>query len=138
MAKMQDQAATTSPIIALHFALANLAASETGTAVPVLGGVVNTAAVPKGGAVVGYGIQLSETVTAGSLDIDITVDGTSVQTIAADVASTTEFGGTIEFNNAAFSALDSIGVTYTTDGSFTPATADIGVTVYIMMEDFSV
>lgn len=134
----QTQEPTRSPQHPFVFALANLAASQDATDVPILGGVNNTYVMPKGGCIVGYGIQLSAAVAAGSLDVDLEIDGASTLTIAADTASTTEFYSTIEFGNEPFSAGAKLGVTYTSDGSLSPTTADMNVVVYVMFREWDV
>lgn len=138
MAKLQNRAGTTSPIQPLVFALANLAASQTDTDVPIVGGVNNTYALPLNGSIVGYAIQFSETVTAGSLEFDLEIDGTSTFTIETDTAATTEYYNTIEYGNETFLAGSSLGVTYTSDGSLAPLTIDANIIVYVMFEGFDV
>lgn len=138
MGKLQTPEATSSPIVAFHFSLANLAVSQTDTAVPIPGAVTERYAMPKGGYIVGYSAHLTAAITAGSLDIDITINTTSTKTIAIDTAATTEFGDTVEVPNEPFSALDTLGVDYTSDASLAPVTSDLVVTVFVMFEDFTV
>lgn len=122
------------PVVAFDFGLANLAASETDTAVPAIGAIVSTVLMPKSGYIVGYAINKSAAHTAGSLDFDITVSGTSRKTIAAD---TTGVFGTIPEPGAPFSAGDTIGVTYTSDANLDATTVDVNVTVYVMLRNFA-
>jgi len=133
----QERMPTTSPQHPFVFALADLAASQTGTSIPIPGGVVNEYVLPKDGFVVGYGIFKSAANTGGSLGFDITINGTSTATISADTASTTEFYGTYEVPNEVFSAGDTLGVTYTTDASHAPTTQDVGVVVYVVFRDWN-
>jgi hypothetical protein len=139
MGKMQNAAATSSPIIGFHFSEADLAASQTDTAIPILGGDVNEYVAAKDGYIVGYAIGLSAAVTAGSLAVDLTINGTSTLTIDTDAASTTEFYSALDVPDEPFNAGDAIGATYTSDGSYSGATTDdIVVTIYVMYEDFTV
>jgi len=138
MAKLQNRAGTTSPILTFGFEQANMQVSQTDTDTTVLGGLTATYVMPKDGSIVGYGIQLSTAVTAGSLEFDIEVNGATTATIETDAASTTEFYGTYEFGDEPFSAGDTIGVTYTSDGSLAPTTADANVIVYVMLTDYDI
>jgi len=138
MAKLQNRAGTTSPIIPFVFEQANMAASQTDTDTAVAGGLTATYVMPFDGSIVGYGIQMSAAVSAGSLEFDIEVDGATTATIETDAASTTEFYGTYAYGDEPFSAGSSIGVTYTSDGSLSPETADANIVVYVMFEGFDV
>lgn len=135
MGKLQTDRATSSPQHAYQFALANIAASQTATDVPVVGGVANTYLLPKSGYICGYAINKSAAHTAGSLDFDIELDGTSTLTIAAD---TTSVYSTIEAPDEPVAAGETLGVTYTTDASTDPATVDVIVTVYVMFNDWNI
>lgn len=135
MGKLQTSEATRSPQIAYQFALANLAASQTATDVPVPGGVVNTYLLPVGGYIVGYAINKSAAHGAGSLDFDIELDGTSTLTIEAD--TTSEYA-TINAPDEPFSTGQALGVTYTSDGSLSATTVDIVVTVFVMFEGWDI
>ncbi|MGB1285058.1 MAG: hypothetical protein ACPG7F_00880 [Aggregatilineales bacterium] len=135
MGKLQSPEATSSPQHTFNFALANLAASQTATDIPIPGGVVNTYLLPKGGYIVGYAINKSAAHGAGSLDFDIELDGTSTITIAAD--TTSEYA-TINAPDEPFSAGQTLGVTYTSDGSLSATTVDVAVTVYVMFEGWDI
>lgn len=134
---VQEKIAISRPIIAYDFALANLAATQTGTAVPVPGGVLATYLLPNAGYVVGYAANLSAAFSAGSADIDITINGTSIRTIAIDTASTTKYAARFPIPAEPFAASSTLGVTYTTDGSASPTTNDLVVTVFVVLEDFT-
>lgn len=131
---LQERIAITHPTIALQFALADLADSQTGTAVPILGAVVATYKMPCAGYIVGYAINKSASHSAGSLDFDLTVNGTSTLTIAADTASTSAL---LNAPDEPFAAGDTIGVTYTSDGDLEANTVDVGVTVYVVLTNFN-
>lgn len=134
---VQEQIAISRPTVAYQFALANLAATQTGTAIPIPGGVIATYLLPNAGYVVGYAANLSAAFTAGSADIDITINGTSIRTIAIDTASTTKYAARFPIPDEFFAASSTLGVTYTTDGSADPITSDIVVTVFVVFEDYT-
>lgn len=133
MGMTQENMPTTSPIIKFSFALANLAISQTGTAIPILGGVVNDYIMPCAGFIVGYAINKSESHSAGSLDFDLTVAGTSTLTIAAD---TTDVYKLLEVPNEPFAAGNALGVTYTSDAGLLATTVDVVVDVYVVFTGF--
>lgn len=135
MAISQENMPTSKPIIKYSFALANLADSQTGTAVPILGGVVNDYLMPLAGCIVGYSINKSASHSAGSLDFDLTVAGTSTLTIEAD---TTDVYALIQWGNEPFAAGDALGVTYTSDANLEANTVDAVVDVFVLFTGFSV
>jgi hypothetical protein len=136
--KLQNRAGTTSPIVAFDFALANLAASQTDTAVPVVGGVANAHAAVKAGSIVGYSITLSAAFSDGVVSVALQSGGSDAVEVSIDTAETTEFVGTFEYGDYPFAAGDTLSVTYTSDGDATPTTSDMIVRVYVMFEDFDV
>jgi hypothetical protein len=119
------------------FALANLAATQTGTAVPVLGGVISTYVMPVSGFVVGYAINMSAAFTAGTAVINITKNGTVIHVVNIAVASTTKYYTRFPIPDFPFAAGDTIGVTYTTNGSADPTTNDVVVNVFANFQGFS-
>lgn len=132
-----ERTPTSKPTMRYSYALANLAASQTATVVPILGGVVNTYAMPKAGYIVGYSVNKSAATSAGNTDIDITVGGTSIKTIAVDTASTTVFTGEMPLPSHYFTTGSIIGVTYTTDADHLPTTQDIVVDVFVVLFDYN-
>lgn len=136
--KMQTRAATTSPIVPFVFEQANMQASQTDTDTVVAGGVTATYAMPLSGSIVGYSITLSAAVSAGSLEFDIEIGGATTATIETDAATTTEFYGTYNYGDEPFSAGAVLGVTYTSDGSLSPTTADANIVVFVMFDGFDV
>lgn len=133
MAIAQEIMPTSSPQHKYEFALANLADSQTGTAVPILGGVLNTYILPKNGFIVGYAITKSAAHSAGSLDFDLVLNSTSTLTIAAD---TTSVYKVLEVPNEPFTAGQTLSVTYTSDGNLEANTVDVGVSVFVVFTDF--
>ena len=128
---------TSSPTMKYTFALANLAAAQTGIAVPIQGGVIDTFVMPKGGYIVGYAVNKSAATSAGATAIDITVAGTSTKTVNIGTASTTKFYAVLPVPDEPFSAGDLLGVTYTTDADHAPTTQDIVVDVFVEFRDFT-
>lgn len=135
MAITQERMPTSKPFIKYSFALADLADSQTGTAIPALGGVVPTYVMPLDGCIVGYSINKSASHSAGSLDFDLTVAGTSTLTIAAD---TTDVYALIEYGNEPFVAGQALGVTYTSDADLEANTVDVIIDVFVIFNDFNV
>jgi hypothetical protein len=130
----QERIAVAHPMHRYSFAIANIQDSQTGTAVPILGGVVNTHIMPLGGYIVGYAINYSASLSAGSTDFDLLVAGTSTLTIAADTASAYAL---INVPNEPFSAGQTLGVSYTTDGDVEANTVDAVVDVFVVFRDFN-
>lgn len=130
----QEKMPTSKPIIPYQFALADLADSQTATVVPTVGAVTNGYILPLSGHIVGYAITKSAAHSAGSLDFDLTLDGTSTLTIAADTASTYAL---IESGNEPFAAGQVLTVTYTSDGNVEANTVDVTVTVFVVFHEFN-
>lgn len=130
---LQENIAVSQPIIPYQFSEANLAVSQTDTDVPILGADTTTYLMPANGFIVGYAIGKSANHTAGSLDFDLTIDGTSTLTIAADTTSVYAF---VPVPNEYFAAGSTLGVTYTSDGSLDPTTVDVAVTVFVVFQEF--
>lgn len=129
----QEHIAISHPTYRYSFALADIQDSQTGTAVPILGGVVNNYIMPLGGYIVGYAINYSASLSAGSTDFDLLVAGTSTLTIAADTTSTYAL---IPAPNEPFSAGQTLGVSYTTDANVEANTVDVVVDVFVVFRDF--
>lgn len=130
---VQENIAITQPVVKYSFAIANLAVSQTATDIPIPGGVVNTYRLPRAGFIVGYSIAKSADHTAGSLDFDIELDGTSTLTIASDTVSAHKL---LSEPNEPFTEGQSLGVTYTTDANLLATTVDVVVDVFVKFQDF--
>lgn len=130
---VQEAISIKHPIVKYSFALANIADSQTGTAVPILGGVVNNYIMPLNGSIVGYAINYSASLSAGSTDFDLLVNGTSTLTIAADTVSVYKL---IDEGVEPFTAGQTLGVSYTTDANVEANTVDVVVDVFVCLRDF--
>lgn len=127
----QESIATRYNVIKFSFSESNLAASETGTAIPAVGADIDTYQLPYSGWIVGYSINKSAAHTAGSLDFDLEIDGTSTLTIAADTASVY---AELTVGDEPFSAGSTLGVTYTSDASLEAVTVDVVIDVYVIFD----
>ena len=130
---VQENIAIAQPMVAYNFAVANIADSGTGTVVPILGGVVNNYLMPRAGCIVGYAINYSASLSAGSTDFDILVAGSSTLTIAADTVSVSKI---LTEGQEPFRAGQTLGVTYTTDADVEANTVDVVVTVFVVFYEF--
>lgn len=129
----QERIGITHPTQRYSFALANIADSQTGTAVPILGGVLNAYIMPLNGYIVGYAINYSATLSAGSTDFDLLVAGTSTLTIEADTVSVYKI---LRVPDEPFAAGQTLAVSYTTDGNVEANTVDVVVDVFVVFRDF--
>lgn len=129
---LQEQIAITNNMHKYEFALVNLADSQTNTVIPILGGVVNTYLAPYAGYIVGYVINKSAAHSAGSLDFDINVAGTSKLTVAADTTSVYAALNTDSGSAIPFAAGQSLGVDYTSDENLEANSVDVSVTLFVV------
>lgn len=134
MPMLQEGLPTSSPIVKFSFSEADLAATQTATDIPIVGADLNTYLMPADGFIVGYAINKTAAHSAGSLDFDIEINGTSTLTIPAD---TTSVRSLLEVPDEPFAAGDTLGVTYTSDGSLSAETVDVGVDIYVVFTDFN-
>lgn len=126
---LQEQIAIMNNVVKFSFSEADLAASQTATDIPVLGADHTVYQLPFDGFVIGYSIGKSAAHSAGSLDFDIEINGTSTLTIAADTASV---HASLNTPDEPFSAGDTLGVTYTSDGSLSAITVDVVIDIYVV------
>lgn len=131
---LQEQIAITNNVVKFSFSEANLAASQTNTDIPVVGADHTAYLLPFDGYIVGYVIGKSAAHSAGSLDFDINISGTSTLTIAADTASVY---ASINTPDEPFSAGQTLGVDYTSDGSLDATTVDVVIDIYVVFTGMS-
>lgn len=131
---LQEQIAITNNVVKFSFSEADLAISQTNTDIPVLGADIVTYLLPYDGWVVGYAFNKSANHTAGSLDFDININGTSTLTISAD---TTSVYKSLDTPDEPFNAGDTLGIDYTSDGSLDPTTVDVVIDIYVLFTDMN-
>lgn len=132
---LTESIAITGNLVPFVFSLANLAATQTDTAVPIPGAVANTYTMLFPGRVVALTAQLSAAITAGTLTVDFSIAGTAKavdKTLAT--ASTTSYRYFFNPNTYPIAAGATLGVTYTSNGSLDPTTSDLVVVVYVLYE----
>jgi hypothetical protein len=137
---LQEQIAVMSPLVTARFARHTVAASLNASALTVIdtnatSGALNVTGevMPFAGAIVGVGAALSAAASAGTLTLDVTINGTvtGFQLVITTGAS----GSTIkEYGQVRFNAGDTIGVKITTSGSWNGTTADLLATVYVIFD----
>jgi|SRR5581483_324489 hypothetical protein len=137
---LQEQIAVMSPLVTARFARHTVAASLSASALTVIdtnatSGALNVTGevMPFAGAIVGVGAALSAAASAGTLTLDVTINGTvtGFQLVITTGAS----GSTIkEYGQVRFNAGDTIGVKITTSGSWNGTTADLLATVYVIFD----
>lgn len=129
-----------SPTALLYFYDEDVSASLSDSPLRIeSGSTVFTYIMPRTGHVIGLGARLNTTRSAGTLTLEVTVDGVALSdTIVIDddpnQQDTIQIPSTIA---NAFEAGALIGVNITTDGSWAPTTADLQVSVLVQfsMED---
>ena len=139
---LQEQIAVMSPLVTARFARHTVAASLTASALNVIdtnaaSGALNVTGevMPFAGAIVGVGAALSVAASAGSLTLDVTINGTV--TGFQLVITTSASGSTIkEYGQPGFrfNAGDTIGVKITTTAGWNGTTADLLATVYAIFD----
>ncbi len=118
------------------FSLANLADSQDGTAIPYDTNGDDTAPMPADGHIVAISARLNAALTAGTITIKPTVDGTE-DTDGSTVISGTEqtetesdfVNGLVEFDEG-----ERLGTVYDSDADVEPNTVDIVVDVYVVFD----
>ena len=133
----QEYISVSQPTVKYDFALANLAATQTATAVPIVGGAIAGYLLPSDGNIVGYAALLSAAFSAGTATISIALNGTAKATVNIGVAATTEYSARFPLPALPFKAGDVLTVTYTTNGDAAPTTNDLVVSVFTMLDGFS-
>ncbi|NIT59330.1 MAG: hypothetical protein GWN00_24840 [Aliifodinibius sp.] len=111
----------------------NVAASQSAVAINASISTNSEYTMELDGSVIGIAIASNAARTAGTLTVDATVNGTATSLQAILDGSNTTYHYATQLPEAdTFSAGDRLGVDITTDGSWTPTTADIVVTVIVL------
>lgn len=111
----------------------NVAASQSAVAL-VIANARTEIPMPAPGSVVGVVVYSNAARTAGTLIVDVTVDGVVVGTRAAlDAVNTQTAAGTQTPGADPYAAGQRIGVKVTTDAGWLPTTADIDVAVIVAL-----
>ena len=89
---------------------------------------------PFDGEIIGIGVDFSTAVTAGSFTAGPTINGTEVAALTQTFAGAGQrANATVKRGTAPFLRGAQIGAEITTNGSFAPITADVLVTVYVLL-----
>ena len=128
-------------LITLRFMQDAIAASQTDAQLPVIetGATTGTTAVtdlsmPFDGDVVAMSWDLSAAGTAGVFTIGVTVDGTENTTTTQTVGTGTSGYPKFARGACSFVSGQELGVEITTDGSWDGTTADLVVTLYVLVD----
>lgn len=127
-------------LIPLQFMQDNVAASQTDVQIPiaqVASAAENAIAgykMPWAGVVVGISAVLEAAGSAGSLTIGATVNGTEAADPTLSITTEASKADTAFRGAAPFAAGDVIGAEITTDGTWNGTSADLGVTVWCLVE----
>ena len=134
-----DRSVSKGQLVPLTFQQDAVAASQTDVQLPVsevnagAGNAVDGYVMPFDGEIVAISGRLSAAATAGSLTVGPTVGGTEKTTLTQTVTTGQSPYGTVTRGSARFSAGDLIGAEITTNGSWDGTTADLAVTVWVLL-----
>lgn len=124
-------------LVAFTFGQDALAASQTDVQLPVVMGEASQAVtgytMPFDGEIVAICADLSVAATAGSLTVGATVGGTEKTDPTLSITTETTKSDKALRNTALFSAGDVLGAEITTSGTWDGTTADLAVTVYVLL-----
>lgn len=126
-------------LIPLTFMQDAVAASQTDVQLPVAevnagaGNAIDGYVMPFAGEIVAVTGRLSAAATAGTLTIGPTVGGTEKSALTQTVTTGQSPRGTAARGTASFAAGDLVGAEITTDGSWDGTTADLAVTVWVIV-----
>lgn len=134
-----DQYYLSGHLVPVPFFEAGVSANSTINISPVDGGYDRAGTgfprmpLPWSGSIVGVSLALSDAITAGNIDVKVTVGGTSVWTaISGHTGSGT--AATQDAGTDTFAASDRIGVQLVTSAAFAPTTTDAAVLVWLLVD----
>lgn len=134
-----DRTISKGQLIPLTFMQDNLAASQTDVQLllaevaSAAGNTIDGYVMPFAGEIIAISGRLSAAATAGSLLIGPTVGGTEKTALTQTVTTGVSPRGTVIRGTAPFAAGDLIGAEITTDGTWDGTTADLAVTVWVLL-----
>lgn len=128
-------------LVALHFAQADVAASQTDVQLSVMAVdnaaddqlAVDEVSMPFPGEIVGISYNLSAAGSAGALSVGATIDGTEDADTTQAVGTNQRGVAKVPRGRAAFAAGARIGAEITSDGSWNGTSADLLVTVWVLL-----
>lgn len=124
-------------LVSYTFGQDALAASQTDVQLPVAIGEASQAVtgytMPFDGEIVAITADLSAAGSAGTLTVGATVGGTEKTDPTLSITTETTKSDKALRGTAVFSAGDILGAEITTDGSWNGTTADLAVTVYVLL-----
>lgn len=126
-------------VVPLLFQQAAVAASQTDEDLPVVEvglspSLVLGHAMPFAGSIVGISASLDTASSAGALTVGASIGGTEDASSTMSIATETEKYLAIPRGNIPFVPGDVLGVQISTDGSWTPETADLTVHLWALVE----
>lgn len=124
------------PMANFKFSVANVLASQDGTAVPADANG-DTVVMPFDGYIVAMTGRLNAALSAGTVTVKSTVGGTEDATNTLGFSSTAQSDTVDDGQNglASFSAGDALGVVYDSDASVSAETTDLVVEVFVIFDD---
>lgn len=134
-----DRTIAKGQLVQLTFMQDAVAASQTDVQLPIAevnagaGNAVDGYVMPFGGEIVAVSWLLTAAGTAGTFTIGPTVGGTEKTTLTQTVGTATSGRGVVPRGTVLFNAGDSIGAEITTNGSWDGTTADLGVSVWVLL-----
>lgn len=124
-------------LVAYVFGQDALAASQTDVQLPTAIGegsqAVTGYTMPFAGEIVAITADLSAAATAGSLTVGPTIGGTEKTDPTLSITTQTTRSDTAPRDTAKFAAGDVLGAEITTSGTWDGTTADLAVTVYVLL-----
>ena len=123
-------------LVPLIFMQDALAASQTDVQLPIVEetSLVVGVTMPFGGQIVAITADLSSAGSAGSLTVGATIAGTELATPALSITTETAKSTFVARDTAKFAAGAVLGAEITTDASWNGTTADLAVTVWVILE----
>lgn len=126
-------------LLALTFMQDAVAASQSNVQLPiaeVAAGAANAVdgyVMPWAGEIVGISAYLSAAATAGTLTVGPTINGTEAADPTLSITTATSASDVCPRSTAQFAAGAVIGAEITSGGTWDGTTADLGVTVYVLV-----